>query len=246
MKKTVIVLTLGMGLVGCKRNAAPAQQQAQATAAAAVAQANAAAAQAQQQAAGGMAQANAAMQNAGAQANNALAQANAAMQNAGAQANNALAAANQAMAQAGAQANAAMAAVAGARPAGAGPATPLAVPGQATGALQTGDQALADLSLGDDYALMLTAGQPVTIVVRGRTAIGEAGNMDAYAVLMFGGAEVTHDDDSAGGPDGHDSRIVYTPTATGPHTLRVTTYGGGLHQGNYEVQTWSGANAEAH
>src|SRR4051812_47443612 len=57
----------------------------------------------------------------------------------------------------------------------------LAVPGQATGALQQGDPALADGSLGDDYSVSLTAGQPVTFVVRGRAAIGGEGNMDAYA-----------------------------------------------------------------
>jgi hypothetical protein len=120
---------------------------------------------------------------------------------------------------------------------------PIAIPGTAAGALAVGDTRLTDGSLGDDYTINLTAGQPVTIVVRGGPSVTEPGsNLDVYAVLLNGTNEVAHDDDSAGNLN---ARIVYTPTASGPHTLRVTTYGTGMRQGAYTVQTWTGANEAA-
>ena len=89
------------------------------------------------------------------------------------------------------------------------------------GMLQQGDTPLNDGSVGDDYNVMLTAGMPVTIVVRGGPSMTTPGsNLDVYTILLMNGQELTHDDDSAGNLN---SRIVWTPTMTGMHTIRVTT-----------------------
>src|SRR5688572_26484319 len=62
----------------------------------------------------------------------------------------------------------------------------LTVPATAAGALAAGDTRLQDGSLGDDYTVNLTAGQPVTIVVRGGPSVTEPGsNLDVYALLLF-------------------------------------------------------------
>jgi len=112
-----------------------------------------------------------------------------------------------------------------------------------TGTLQQGDSVLQDGSAYDDHTVWLTAGSPVTIVVRGGPSTSSPGsNLDVYTFLMRNGAEVTHDDDSAGN---FNSRIIFTPTQTGMYTIRVNTYGGGLKTGAYTIQTWQGAHPEA-
>jgi hypothetical protein len=121
------------------------------------------------------------------------------------------------------------------------PLTGMLVPGgTAAGMLQQGDNSLQDGSLGDDYGIMLTAGVPVTIVVRGGPRTDQPGEMlDTYAILLNNGVELTHNDDID--PQNRNSRIVWTPTFTGMHTLRVTTYGSGLKTGSYNVQVFPGA-----
>lgn len=119
----------------------------------------------------------------------------------------------------------------------------LAIPGTVAGTLQQGDTVLTDGSAYDDHTVWLTSGQPVTIVVRGGPSTSSPGtNLDVYTFLMRNGAEVMHDDDSAGN---FNSRIIFTPTATGMYTIRVNTYGGGLKTGAYTIQTWQGAHPEA-
>lgn len=119
----------------------------------------------------------------------------------------------------------------------------LAVPSTVQGTLSASDTRLQDGSVADDYVLNLTANQPVTIVVRGGPSTSEPGsNLDVYAIILRNGAEIAHDDDSAGNLN---ARLVFTPPTTGQYTLRVTTFGSGLHQGAYTVQTWPGANPNA-
>lgn len=125
-----------------------------------------------------------------------------------------------------------------------GVAQPIAVGAMSTGTLTMGDGANpASQALYDDYTIMLTAGVPVTIVTRGGPSMTSPGsNLDVYTILMMNGAELTHDDDSAGYPN---SRIVFTPPMTGPYTIRVTTFGSGVKQGMYTLQTMPGANPTA-
>jgi hypothetical protein len=115
------------------------------------------------------------------------------------------------------------------------------VPGQTlAGTLTASDQRLQDGSVGDDYTIMLTAGRPVTIITRGGPSLDEPGEtLDVYTLLLFDDEIITADDDSAGYPN---SRIVYTPTTTGPHVIRVSTYGEGLNQGHYQLQVLQGAH----
>jgi len=115
----------------------------------------------------------------------------------------------------------------------------IAMGGTAAGVLAQGDTTLQDQSVGDDYTIMLVAGQPITIVTRGGPSSSTPGStLDVYTVLLFNNAEVASDDDGAGYPN---SRIVYTPTTTGPHTIRVTTFGSGFKGGSYTLQTYPGA-----
>ncbi|MBL8681450.1 MAG: hypothetical protein JNK05_19950 [Myxococcales bacterium] len=124
------------------------------------------------------------------------------------------------------------------------PAGMLTIGGTAAGILQAGDTALQDGSVADDYQIMLTANVPVTIVVRGGPSLTEPGsNLDVYAALLMNGTEIEHNDDIS--PDNRNSRIVHTPTTTGMHTLRVTTFGSGLKSGPYNVQVFPGANPNA-
>jgi len=132
--------------------------------------------------------------------------------------------------------------------AAAGPATPLTVPTPeghpVAGTLATGDTATPEGPLADDYTINLTAGQPVTIIARGGPlAGGETGTLDPYLELSQGGSSVAHDDDGAGFPN---PRIVYTPTTTGPHTLRVRTFGHSVSQGAYVLEVLAGAHEDAH
>jgi hypothetical protein len=117
-------------------------------------------------------------------------------------------------------------------------------PGQTlAGALTATDTRLDDGSAGDDYTIMLTAGQPVTIITRGGPSADEPGsNLDVYTLLLLNGQTLDSDDDSAGNLN---SRIVWTPTVTGPHTIRVSTFGSGLKQGQYTLQVLPGANENA-
>jgi hypothetical protein len=111
------------------------------------------------------------------------------------------------------------------------------------GALAAGDTVLADGSYADNYTLALTAGQPVTIVVRGgaRSDINEA--MDVYAALMLDNEEVEHNDDIT--VENRNSRIVHTPARTGVYRLVVTTFGAGPKPGAYTVIVAAGANPNA-
>jgi hypothetical protein len=107
--------------------------------------------------------------------------------------------------------------------------------------LEPGDQVLADRSLGDDYALMLTEAQPITLVVRaGASTDTDGGLLDPQIVLLFNDAEVASDDDSARDGTAGNSRIVYSPPVTGLYVLRVTTSGQGAHHGAYVLQTYPG------
>jgi hypothetical protein len=115
--------------------------------------------------------------------------------------------------------------------------------GVVRGALAAGDTVLTDGSYADNYALSLTEGQPVTIVVRGgaRSDINET--MDMYSALFLGDAEIEHNDDITA--ENRDSRIVYTPTRTAVYRLVVTTFGSGAKPGAYEVVVAAGANPNA-
>lgn len=120
----------------------------------------------------------------------------------------------------------------------------IAVGGTIVGALEQGDNTLEDQSLGDDYGIMLTAGVPVTIVVRGGPRTDAPGQtVDAFAMLGINGTTLATNDDIDG--SNLNSRIVYTPTTTGMHTLRVSTSGSGLKMGAYTVTVLPGANPMA-
>jgi hypothetical protein len=119
-----------------------------------------------------------------------------------------------------------------------GAVVPIAVGDVINGALEDGDVPMADGRISDNYVIQLTAGLPVTIVARGGTALGTGGSLDMYLYLSRDGVDLAFDDDSAGSLN---SRIVFTPTETGPYVVRVTTYGSGLHRGQYTLQTYPGA-----
>jgi hypothetical protein len=110
--------------------------------------------------------------------------------------------------------------------------------GSMAGALTQGDFPLQDGSVADNYNIMLTMGQPVTILTCGGPSMTTPGsNLDVYVLLMFNNQEVIHDDDSAGNLN---SRIMYTPMQTGLYQIRVTTYGAGLRQGMYTLRVFPG------
>ncbi len=112
------------------------------------------------------------------------------------------------------------------------------------GALEQGDNTLEDQSLGDDYSIMLMAGVPVTIVVRGGPRTDQPGQMvDSFAMLGLNGTTLATNDDIDG--SNLNSRIVFTPTTTAMHTLRVSTAGSGLKMGSYTVTVMPGANPMA-
>ena len=105
------------------------------------------------------------------------------------------------------------------------------------------DMALPSGALADDYTLNLTAGSPVTIVIEGLNTFGTPPTrLDVMAMLIYGGNIVAVDDDSAGNLN---PRIIFTPAATGPHTLRVTTFAPRRVEGGYRVQTLAGENPSA-
>jgi hypothetical protein len=108
------------------------------------------------------------------------------------------------------------------------------------GRLERGDLQLSDESLGDDYALMLTEGQPVTVVTRGGALAEGEGTLDVMTILLFNDREVAMDDDSALRGEARNSRIVYSPPVSGLYVLRVTSSGAGVHHGSYQLQTYTG------
>ena len=119
----------------------------------------------------------------------------------------------------------------------------LAVPSTVNGSFVTGDSTDTDGALYDEFRLFLSAGSPITLVARGgasRTTPGS--NLDMYLVLLQNGVEVTHDDDSAGSLN---SRIVFTATTPGFYTVRVRTFGSGVKEGDYTLQSWVGSNPSA-
>ena len=110
-----------------------------------------------------------------------------------------------------------------------------------SGMLAVGDGISPQGSLYDDFNIQLTPGVPVTIVTRGgpQTNPPTGGTVDVLTQLLFNGAEVARDDDSAGNLN---SRIIYTPMMAGQYTIRVGTFGGSMRQGAYTMQTVPGAN----
>ncbi len=111
------------------------------------------------------------------------------------------------------------------------------------GMLAPGDQSLSNGTFADDYAIQLNAGMPVTIVLRGGASSTMPGTtLDMYLVLLQNGAEITHDDDSAGNLN---SRIVFTPPMSGTYQIRVTTWSASNTIGAYTLQVFPGANPYA-
>jgi hypothetical protein len=122
----------------------------------------------------------------------------------------------------------------------AGAQTPITVGSITAGQLAPGDISMSNGTFADDYSVMLTAGVPVTVVLRGGPSTTMPGsNLDVYLILMQNGVEVEHDDDSAGNLN---SRIVFTPPATGMYTLRATTFSSSNAMGSYTLQVMPGAN----
>ncbi len=112
------------------------------------------------------------------------------------------------------------------------------------GQLEQGDTVLTDESLADRYEITLTAGRPVTIIVRGGPSVTTPGEpLDMYAALLLNNQELVHNDDIS--PDNRNSRIVYTPTASGPHTVMITTFGSGAKLGPYTIVVMDGARPTA-
>jgi hypothetical protein len=96
--------------------------------------------------------------------------------------------------------------------------------------------------LGDDFALMLTQGHPVTIIVRGgQSQDTDGGVLDVQALLMFNDQPAANDDDSARSGQALNARIIFSPPITGLYILRVTTSGSGPHHGAYALQVYDGA-----
>lgn len=121
---------------------------------------------------------------------------------------------------------------------GGGVPQPFAVGGVTTGTLTMGDPMTPQGALYDDFTMTLTAGAPVTIVTRGGPSMTSPGsNLDVYTIVMQNGVEITHDDDSAGYPN---SRVIFTPPMSGQYTVRVTTFGSGIKQGMYTLQSFPG------
>jgi hypothetical protein len=111
------------------------------------------------------------------------------------------------------------------------------------GALDTSDH--TDETLGgvvDEYSLALTAGQPVTILTTGGAQPGGAADshLDVVAALLCNGQEVARDDDGGGDLN---SRMEYTPTATGPCTVRV--WGFAASMGAYTLAVLPGGTSVA-
>jgi hypothetical protein len=123
------------------------------------------------------------------------------------------------------------------------PFRPLQIGGVAQGRLADGDRVTQRGTNFVDYGINLTAGQPVTIVVRGGPSVtNPTTNLDVWAIIFNSlDQELINDDDSAGNLN---SRIVFTPPTTGMFFLRITTASGDT-QGAFMVQTWPGANPNA-
>jgi hypothetical protein len=115
---------------------------------------------------------------------------------------------------------------------------PIQLGATVTGTLLDGDYRLSDGSLMDDYGILLTAGQTVTIVVRGGPSLSSPGqNLDMMFAIVANNTELAQDDDSAGNLN---ARIVFTPPASGLYFIRVSTAGAGMQMGSYTVQTMPG------
>lgn len=107
-----------------------------------------------------------------------------------------------------------------------------------SGALENSDLRTDLGRLADEYAVNLTARQPVTFVVSGGSRFN-GGGLDAFLTIVKDGRIVAQDDNSAGGTN---ARIVFVPPATGVYVLRVTTpmTGMGRDQGSYTLQSQTG------
>jgi serine protease Do len=100
------------------------------------------------------------------------------------------------------------------------------------GRLQRGDAQINGGSLVDEFVFMGTAGDTVQIEMHGGTQVDTGGHLDTYLYLLRDGRELTHDDDSGGNLD---SRIVTTLPVTGAYTLRASTFGGNVREGEYTI-----------
>lgn len=96
---------------------------------------------------------------------------------------------------------------------------PLSVGGEVSGRLETGDLALEDGVLYDDYAVRLSAGQRLEAILR-------ASDFDALIELYKGaGGEIIDSDDDGLG-EGTDSRLRFAAPADGEYILRVRPLSG--------------------
>jgi hypothetical protein len=99
------------------------------------------------------------------------------------------------------------------------PVTDVTVGAMVPGCLDRTDFELEDGSVADGYRLRLSAGQSVTVLVRGQGA----DRIDPYVFLFDEESqeELDHDDDSAGN---FNSRLLFTAPAAASYGVVVTTY----------------------
>lgn len=110
---------------------------------------------------------------------------------------------------------------------------PIAVGQTISGHLDHTDTPLQDGSVADDYVFVAAAGTTIRAELHGGAVAGQPGShMDMYLYLLRDGAEITHNDDGAGNLD---SLIETAIPTTGAYTLRVTTFGSGLREGDYTL-----------
>ena len=121
--------------------------------------------------------------------------------------------------------------------------TPLQIGSSVQGMLQYGDRTLQNGALANDYLVTLAPGQAVSIAVHGGPSwTTPGGRLDPMVqVLGYNGYQnganeyvLAQDDDSGGGQD---SRLIFTAPSGGTYRVRVTTFGGGMNQGYYTINT---------
>ncbi|MEI8257402.1 MAG: hypothetical protein WCJ30_17140, partial [Deltaproteobacteria bacterium] len=78
--------------------------------------------------------------------------------------------------------------------------------------------------------------QTLSIAVHGGPSWTTQGGQLDPMVQVLNSADflVAQDDDSGGGTD---SLLIFTPVRGGQYTIRVTSYGGGMNQGYYTLNT---------
>jgi hypothetical protein len=126
------------------------------------------------------------------------------------------------------------------------------------GMLQYGDRVLPNGALANDFVVSLSPGQTITIAAHGGPSwTTPGGRLDPMVqVLSYSGPSADYgnqygqqygqpqatanefvyaqDDDSAGSQD---SLLVFTPVRGGTYRIRVTSYGGGMNQGYYTLNS---------